>query len=121
MTHDPASIDISTMPDLARLVDEVQRTQRPCRLRRGTVDVAMIVPAPPAIETTVRQEKRPMSIEQLKQHLATPPTGAELARRQAVVASTREHRKEFVIIPLTTADLVHQARQEESESYASDR
>ena len=62
-----------------------------------------------------------MIIEQLKQHLASPPTDAELARRQAVVAATLEHRKDLVITPLTTADLVHQARQEEHHTDGSDR
>ena len=62
-----------------------------------------------------------MSIEQLKQHMATPPTSDVLARRREVVARTIEHRKDLVITPLTTADLVHRAREEEYEAYGSAR
>ena len=62
-----------------------------------------------------------MSVEHLKQQLLTPPTEEELARRQAVFARIMAHRREAVISPLTTADLVHHARQEESDSYGGDR
>ena len=62
-----------------------------------------------------------MSVEQLKSQLTAPPSEEELARRRAVVARILEHRGEAVIAPLTTADLIHQARQEEYESYGGDR
>jgi hypothetical protein len=38
-------VDITDMPDLARLADEVARTRRPCILRRGEAKVALLVPA----------------------------------------------------------------------------
>ena len=62
-----------------------------------------------------------MGIEQLKQTLTSPPTPEELAGRQAVVARIEEARKERVITPLTTSDLIHQAREEEAQSYGDDR
>ena len=62
-----------------------------------------------------------MSLEQIKQQLATPPTPEELTRRQVVLARILEHRKACTIAPLTTADLVHYAREEESQSYGGDR
>jgi len=62
-----------------------------------------------------------MSVEQLKQTLTTPPTAEELARRQSVIARTLEHRKDLVIAPRTTADLIHQVREEEEQSYGLDR
>ncbi len=62
-----------------------------------------------------------MSVEQLKQRLLTPPTAEELARRQALLARIIEHRRELDIRPLTTADLVHQAREEEYASYGDGR
>ncbi|MGH2588428.1 MAG: hypothetical protein ACRDJE_26200 [Dehalococcoidia bacterium] len=62
-----------------------------------------------------------MSIDQLKQQLTAPPPPEELARRQAVVARTIEHRKNLVITPLTTADLIRRVREEEAQSYGIDR
>jgi hypothetical protein len=119
MAQDPAPIDITTMPDLARLVDEVYQTRRPRRLRRGTQGIAVIVPASIAEPAPGRQEHT-MTMEQFKQTLATPPTPEELARRQALVARIKEARKARVITPLTTADLVRQAREEKQMAYGSD-
>lgn len=62
-----------------------------------------------------------MTIEQFQHTLATPPTPAELARRHALLARIIEHRNDFGIAPLTTADLVHHARAEEYQSYSNDR
>ncbi len=62
-----------------------------------------------------------MSVEQLKAQLTAPPSEEELARRRAVFARIMEHRRAAVIAPLTTADLIHQARQEEYDSYGGDR
>ena len=45
MTREADSIDISSLPDLAQLADEVARTGRPCVLRRGDTNVAVVVPA----------------------------------------------------------------------------
>jgi excisionase family DNA binding protein len=76
-----------------------------------------------ALEQPARadREESPMSIEQLKQQLTTPPSPEELARRQAVVTRTIEHRKDLVITPLTTADLIRRAREEEAQSHGIDR
>ncbi len=48
MASELAPIDISSMPDLARLADEVRSTKQPRRLRRNNEDVALLVPATPA-------------------------------------------------------------------------
>ena len=48
MASELAPIDISSMPDLARLADEVRSTKKPRRLRRNNEDVALLVPATPA-------------------------------------------------------------------------
>ena len=42
---DVAPVDISTMPELARLADEVARTGTRLVLRRGTEELAVLVPA----------------------------------------------------------------------------
>jgi hypothetical protein len=44
MDHEHPSVDISGMPELAQLADEVARTKRPCILRRGADQVAVLVP-----------------------------------------------------------------------------
>ena len=61
-----------------------------------------------------------MSLEQLKQRLTAPPSAEELARRTAVFERIVAHRREVTITPLTTADLVRQAREEEERSYGGD-
>ena len=40
------------------------------------------------------------------------PSPKEIQRRRALVAQILKHRERCVISPLTTADLVHMARQE---------
>jgi alpha-beta hydrolase superfamily lysophospholipase len=45
MTREHAPIDISAMPEMVRLVDEVARTRRPRVLRHGTKAVAVLTPA----------------------------------------------------------------------------
>ncbi len=89
---------------------------RAVRIRRQDL-AALLTPTGPSR----REGPQPMSIEQFKHVLATPPTPEELARRQALVARIKEARKERVISPLTTADLVHQARAEEYASYGRAR
>jgi hypothetical protein len=44
MPH-PIPIDITTMPDLARIVEEVEATKKPRELRRENKPVAVIMPA----------------------------------------------------------------------------
>jgi hypothetical protein len=44
MIHEAPPMEISTMPELARLAEDVARTGRPRRLTRGGTDAAMIVP-----------------------------------------------------------------------------
>ena len=56
MTREAARIDISTMPDLARLAEEVARTRTPRVLRRGDEDLAVLSPARPKRR---RKGKRP--------------------------------------------------------------
>ena len=44
MSH-PMPIDITTIPDLARIVEEVETTKKPRELRRDNKTVAVIAPA----------------------------------------------------------------------------
>ncbi len=46
MTRELAPIDVSAMPDVARLAQEVARTRTPIVLREGGEDVAVLSPAP---------------------------------------------------------------------------
>ena len=45
MIREAIRVDISTMPDLLRLAEEVARTQQPHVLQRDNNDVAILIPA----------------------------------------------------------------------------
>ena len=49
MTRERMVIDISTMPEVARLAEEVARTGQACVLQRGGADVAILSPAHPRL------------------------------------------------------------------------
>jgi hypothetical protein len=44
MVREVTRVDISTMPDLIRLAEEVARTQQPHVLHRSNSDVAILIP-----------------------------------------------------------------------------
>ena len=81
MTREAARIDISTMPDLARLVQEVKRTRQPQALQEDGETVALLVPA-----GRPRRGTRPR--RQLVDTSMLPPVPyrsvAELVRHQPV-------------------------------------
>ena len=47
MAAEAIAVDISSMPELIRLAEEVRRTKKPRLLRRNNEDVALLVPASP--------------------------------------------------------------------------
>lgn len=47
MASELTPIDISHLPELAQLAEDVQRTRTPRLLRRGDEDVAVLTPTPP--------------------------------------------------------------------------
>ncbi len=47
MVRELSPIDISAMPELIQLAEEVRSTRLPRRLRRGDEDIAVMVPAAP--------------------------------------------------------------------------
>lgn len=53
-----------------------------------------------------------------KEHLPLPPSKEDLVRRQALVAKILTNAEHRLISPLTTADLLHQARAERRETHA---
>ncbi len=57
MVRELNPIDITSMPELDRLAEEVNRTGRPRRLRRGTEDIAVLIPAAP--RTPRRRARQP--------------------------------------------------------------
>lgn len=69
-----------------------------------------------AVVQPARAKRAPIDRERI---LFQPVSPEELARRQALVAQILEKRKERSIAPLTTADLVHKAREDEMRSYDS--
>ena len=46
MAQEHSPIDISDMPELLAIVEEVQATRRPRVLRRDSTDVAILIPVP---------------------------------------------------------------------------
>lgn len=46
MAHEQTSIDISGIPELLAIVEDVEATRRPRVLRRDSKDVAVVVPVP---------------------------------------------------------------------------
>lgn len=81
MTREATRIDLSTHPDLARLVQEVKRTRQPQAIQEDGETVALLVPA--GRSKRVTQPRR-----QLVDTSALPPVPyrsvAELVRHQPV-------------------------------------
>jgi hypothetical protein len=46
MTRELKVIDVSDLPDLLRVAEEVEKTREPRLLRRASKDLAIVVPAP---------------------------------------------------------------------------
>ena len=54
MANEPKRIDISSIPELLSLVQEVRRTNEPRILQEESEDVAMLTPLKPAAKRSVR-------------------------------------------------------------------
>jgi hypothetical protein len=68
MAREAAPVDISTMPDLTRLAEEVARTRQPRVLRHGDTDLAVLSPTP----SPRRRRTQPLTTEDpLFRHLGT--------------------------------------------------
>ncbi len=72
MVREATSIDISTMPDLARLADEVARTRRPRVLHRNNKAVAVLMPA----RRTPRRGKKGKTLTQAQREAVLSTFGA---------------------------------------------
>jgi excisionase family DNA binding protein len=83
---------------------------RSIRIKREDVGAA-IRPARPEREVTLDPGQTP----------ATRPSPQEIARRKALVAEILELRRQAVIAPLGTADLVRRAREQQYGSYGRPR
>lgn len=57
MAKEMRSIDISSVPDLVRIAEEVRTTGRPRILRRNGEDMAMVVPIAPGHKRKVRRTR----------------------------------------------------------------
>lgn len=67
MAEPMRTIDVASQPELLALVEEVQREGRPCLLKRGDEEVAVIAP----VERATRPRRRRRRIE-----WKGPPTAA---------------------------------------------
>jgi hypothetical protein len=54
MAKEPRHIDISSIPELLKLVQEVRQTNEPMILQQEREDVAMLMPMKPGSKTRVR-------------------------------------------------------------------
>jgi len=54
MAKEPRHIDISSIPELLKLVQEVRQTNTPTILQQEREDVAMLIPMKPVGKTRVR-------------------------------------------------------------------
>src|SRR5215472_2388521 len=59
-------IDISTIPDLARIVEEVEATNKPRKLRRDNKPVALLTPVAPTGKTSRPKAKTTADYEAFK-------------------------------------------------------
>lgn len=57
MMHEPRPIDVTTLPELEKLAEEVHATGTPRVLRRADEDLALLVPV-----TKTRRRRRPKTI-----------------------------------------------------------
>jgi prevent-host-death family protein len=112
---------------LGELINQVYKQRLRIVVEKSGIPVAALV-SPADLERWLQQEQTEESTTQAQaskevaavrnELLSTSsPTKEELAHRQALVAKVLAHAEKRVISPLTTADLVHQARAEREEAY----
>ena len=147
MAREYVSIDITNAPELARVAEAVRETGKPHALKRGAETVAVVRPAPKRegrarasrhAQTHTTSQASPSddpgfarfltdalaanrAEAEKTRALLVPPSPEELARRQAVAERIRAAWPHRVITPLTTADLIHEARAQEEEAYGQPR
>ncbi len=59
----------------------------------------------------------PARKSQKEENIMSKPSKQEITRRKALVKKILANRERMVITPLTTTDLIHQVREQESRSY----
>lgn len=88
-------LDITHIPELAQLADEVDRTRRPRSLRRGSRTVAVLMPPPSALDAGYQSMPAldpPRTWDEITEIAAEEHTQRSTrspdARRRSVVAAT---------------------------------
>lgn len=123
MTNHPPPIDFSrAVPELQRLVEEVYASRQPRSIQKDGETIAVVMPvlsqrtgqpvAPGANDGVTTMERVEMTLT-----LPLPPSPEEITQRQALVKQILANRERRNTAPLTSADLVHQVREEEYRSY----
>ncbi len=96
MAAEPQPIDITHLPELAHLVDEVRRTHRPRLLRRANVDLAVLSPLPeprrPQPRTGQKQQANALAVVArtagaLRSDIPFPGIDAERAAAEEAMAA----------------------------------
>lgn len=88
MTNELAPIDIALLPELARLVEEVEATGKRRRLTRGDTDVAVLLP-----------------VAQRRQRLPAPPISVA-DERDPVIAELERRRRQGLNAAEMTAGIL---------------
>ena len=89
---------------------------RSIRIRRDDLR-QVIQPARTVAEPAGHAANRPMTLDEWRNRL--PPTEEELQRRRELIEQIVKNREGRSIAPLTTADLIHQVRDEREERHRS--
>lgn len=87
---------------------------RAIRIKQEDIE-GMITPTTATTGTAIYEETPTPSPHTLEPHHPQPPSAAELARRQQLVATIHARRQARVIAPLTATQLIQIAREEEAE------
>lgn len=97
MAKEQPAIDISHLPEVARLAEEVRATHTPRLLRRGEEVIARIVPAVPLRAPLPRQRRQAVQKEDREAFLAAAGSwkGVDAEQLKAEIHEARGSDREF--------------------------
>jgi len=90
MQRDLKRIDISNVPELLRIAEEVQITHQPRILRRDSEDVAILMPVTPSLQRRAKQE---LTESDYKAFLSSAGSWKGLIDSDKLIADIYESRK----------------------------
>lgn len=90
MQREIKRIDISNIPELLRIAEEVRITHQPRILRRDSEDVAILMPVTPS---TPRRVKRELTNSDYQAFLSAAGSWSGLVDSDKLIADIRESRR----------------------------